>query len=78
MLPDIGDPLDSAGGGAPRRRRSRWWPAAALLLLAIAATLGYRLVFGETPPSYRTAAVALAWDQSPWLAIWPHFFQVTP
>lgn len=59
VLPDIGDRLDAAGSATPHRRRSRWWLVAVLLLLAIAATLGYRLVFGETPPSYRTAAVAL-------------------
>ncbi len=59
MLPDIGDRLNAARSETPRRRRSRWWLAAALLLLAIAATLGYRLVFGETPPSYRMAAVTL-------------------
>jgi macrolide-specific efflux system membrane fusion protein len=59
-LPDAAEP---AGGVAdedvPRRRRSRWWLVGALLLVAAAGAVGYHVAFGEAPPSYRTAEVAL-------------------
>src|SRR5690606_16653768 len=38
-------------------RRRGWWLMGALAALAGAAVLGYSLLLGEAPPSYRTATV---------------------
>jgi macrolide-specific efflux system membrane fusion protein len=56
VLPDIEDALGVEDYATPRRRPA-WWLIGALVVLAGAGVLGYRLLFGEAPPSYRTAAV---------------------
>ncbi|GIK99453.1 MAG: secretion protein HlyD [Alphaproteobacteria bacterium] len=49
-----------AGIVLPRRkRRPLAWIAGTVLAAAVAAAVGYHLAFGEAPPSYRTAVVAL-------------------
>src|SRR3546814_336998 len=56
VLPDIEDALGVEDYATPRRRPA-WWLIGALVVLAGAGVLGYRLLFSEAPPSYRTAAV---------------------
>lgn len=55
VLSDLDGAVDAAGS-APRRRRG-WWLIGALVVVAGAGALGYPLLLGEAPPSYRTATV---------------------
>ncbi len=54
-LSDLGGAFDEAG--SPPRRRRGWWLVGLLAVLAGGAALGYSLLLGEAPPSYRTATV---------------------
>lgn len=55
VLSDLDGAVDAAGSAPPRRRG--WWLIGALVVLAGAGALGYPLLLGEAPPSYRTATV---------------------